>query len=175
MKDTFEKLSAMLAEIKIPAKLTEEKDMLTLLLPEEIAGPDVYGYVFFVPFSGDGDEGGYYMIRFELLDTLKLSGDDQQRLASAVSMINPVLYAGGYALTGYTPQTATDPETKSLIYQISVPVAFKPKNEWLLEELMLSIKVSAAVLKKSAPLLLDVAAQKTSVKDLLEGLYIQGE
>ena len=36
---------------------------------------------------------------------------------------------------------------------------------------MHSIKVAAAVLKKSAPLLLDVAEGKISMKDLLNAVY----
>ena len=171
MKDMLERLSKELSDIKIPAKLTEEEDMLTLLLPEGVAGPDVYGYVFYVPFSEDDDENGYWMLRFDISDTSKLDEDEWQKLASAVSMINPVLYAGGYALTGYTPQTETDPDTKNLIYRLSLPIAFKPEKEWLLQELMHSIKVSAAVISKSAPLLLDVAAGKTPIKDLLEAVY----
>ena len=171
MKDTLEKLSKELSDIKIPSKLTEEGDMLTLLLPEGIAGPDVYGYVFYVPLSEDDDENGYWMLSFDLSDTSKLDEDEWQKLASAVSMINPVLYAGGYALTGYTPATETKPETKNLIYRLSLPIAFKPEKEWLLQELMHSIKVSAAVLKKSAPLLLDVAEGKISMKELLETVY----
>ena len=62
MKDKFENLNRELAERKIPAKLSDEKDMLYVLLAKKIVGFDINGYVFFVPFSDVADWCVFHVI-----------------------------------------------------------------------------------------------------------------
>ncbi len=171
MKDIFENLNRELAERKIPAKLSDEQDMLYVLLAKKIVGFDINGYVFFVPFSDEEKVGGYWIMRFAVLDVSEIGDDNWQKLCAAVAMINPMLPAGGYGLSGYTVQTESEDGMKTLSYQLSIPIGAKVKDEWLLEELIQGLSTSAAVLKKTASTLHDVAAGKTGMKEFMEAVY----
>lgn len=161
-------LNEILTDRKIASELSEDKEMLSILLAKETVGLDVYGYVFFVPFADEKKEaGGYWIVRWDVLDVSDISDANWQKLCAAVAMINPTLPVGGYGLSGYTPQTQTEDDMKTLVYQITIPLSDEVKDTWLKNEIMAAIEASAAVLKKTVDPMYLVAAGKKSIKDFV--------
>ncbi len=138
----LKKLSEELEKRRIAAKFIEEDAILTVYFSEEEVGHEVYGDIFFRPYSDEKDSGGYYILRWEVMEVSGLSDMKKSQMCNLVAVLNSRLTTGGY---GYY---AGDDE-EWLIFRMSIPFAEKVKDEWLVNELVDAVALSATVIKNT--------------------------
>ena len=159
----LERLNKILEEKKIPSELTDDGNNLSLMLSKSITGKEIFGDIFYKPFSENKADGGYWIFDFEVYDASGLKNESIQDLSIASTITNPVLPSGGYGV-----RIDDDGESRFLIYRMSLPVRGGESIEWLTEEMNECLNVSNAILKTTAPDLIKVAEGALSPEEYTE-------
>lgn len=149
---------------KIPARLLEEDDVLTVLLAPPVLEGEMFGDIYFVTYGGDPADNGFLMLEWEVADLSGFSDESQANLCVGLSLMNTILPAGGYAVRAEeSEEEDADPSVPArttLLYRLSLPVGLEGDEEWLEKETYEAVNTSAAVLKSTASSLLDFAQGK---------------
>ena len=149
---------------KIPARLLEEDDVLTVLLAPPVLEGEIFGDIFFVTYGGDPADNGLLMLEWEIADLSGFTDESQANLCVGLSLMNTILPAGGYAVRAEESEEAdADPSVPAhttLLYRMTLPVGLIEDEDWLEKEAYEAVNTSAAVLKSTASPLLDFAQGK---------------
>ncbi len=140
----LKKLNDELNKRSVPAQLIEEDSILTVYLSPEEAGHEVYGDIYFRPYSDEKDSGGYYILNWEVMEVSPLSDMKKSEMCNIAAVVNTRLTAGGY---GYFVRDDVDDEW--LIFRMSISLANSVGEDWLIKELLDSIALSAANIKNT--------------------------
>ncbi len=140
----LKKLSEELEKRSIAAKLIEDEAILAVYFSEEETGHEVYGDIFFRPFSDEKDAGGIYTLGWRVMEVSGLSDMKKSQMCTLAAVINSRLTTGGY---GYYAKD--DEKDEWLIFRMSIPFAEKVKDEWLVNELVDAVALSASVIKNT--------------------------
>lgn len=172
VEEILKSLKERLDEKKIPAKIIEEdRPVLTVLFSKPVTDSDIYGDIFFSTYGGDPFDNGLAVLQWEAADITGYSSGEHAKLCVALSLLNFVLPAGGYAVL--TEDAADDadsdyPSKITLIYRIVLPVGEIAEKGWLTDEVYDSIETSAAVLKTTAGALCGYAKGEVSEDEFRE-------
>ncbi|MCR5748557.1 MAG: hypothetical protein K6G03_12685 [Lachnospiraceae bacterium] len=160
-KDILKILNERLKSDNIPSRLTEEGNVLTVLLDEAAAGRDIYGDIYYNDYEADNAENGLIVMEWEIMDMTDLEDEDHGMLCMASAIINSLLPAGGYAVR------VSDDESSEIIllYRIVIPSGELDDSEGTSDMLYESVNISAAVLKTTVDALYRIAGRDMTIDE----------
>lgn len=176
-------ISKRLETAFIPARLSEEGTVLSVLLSPPVTDFDIYGDIFFARYGGDpeGENEGLFVSEWEVLDITGEPDEVHANLSVAISILNTTLPAGGFCIEVIEPDEdeesdfdasdmSSDEGGVRLIYRLSLPVGAVRNEKWLENEAYDAVETSVVVLKATAKPLLDFARGIISFEELSNAL-----
>ncbi len=145
-KAVFEELNNRLTDNKIPSRIVEDGNVLTVLLDESIAGTDIYGDIFYRSFEADDKENGLIVIEWEVMDLKPYPNEVHGNLCVASAMLNSILPLGGYAV-----RAAEDDSEVKLLYRIVLPIGLMTNEAAAVDILYETLELSSAAIAYTAP------------------------
>ena len=164
----LERIKTILAENQISAEISEEGGFLTALFPEELTGQEIPAVLSLSSVGGE-DIGMVFELRFLIADTSHFSSEERQRLLMGCAMLNATLPAGNYGYDLGEDYEEEDTEAvETLVYRLGYPLGGAEDEDWICDQIMTAVTVSATVISDTAEPLLSVAAGKMSEEEFVE-------
>ena len=160
------KLDEAFREDKIPSKLIEEGKVLTVMIPENSFGIEIFGDIFFQEMPEDKDEVLFLTQKFDVKEFDKLKDEQVAELLVAVSMINSSIPVGGYAVE----LGEKDGEDIRLSYKQTIPIPRAFSFEKIYGEAETMFYSMVTVLSDSAMDIIDHVQGRISSEEFLKRL-----
>ncbi len=151
---------------KIPSRLIEDGKVLTVMIPEESFGTEIYGDIFFQELPQENEKVLFLTQKFDVKTFDKLSDEQVAELLAAVSIMNSVVPSGGYAVE----LSDKEGEDISLSFRQTIPLPPAFSFEKMLGETETMFYSLLTVISGTAADIIDHTEDRLSSDDFLRKL-----
>ena len=151
--DILSLLSKKLEARYVAARLTptEKTDVLTVKLPKDLNGKEIFADIFFIPAETEEEAVSLFTIRAEVADLSGVKAEEFAGFFLRIAEVNDTLPLGGYGVSA----EEGEPKLKTLMYRVSVPATPTLDEERMAELVDSTLTMAANIIYATVPEVLE--------------------